>query len=224
MATADHNYIFIVTYGRSGSTVLQNLLQAIPGYFVRGENMNILYQFYKSYSAAYDARHQHGRKPHAPDNPWYGANEIDPESVRHRLIDTFVDEILHPPKDARVVGFKEIRFHEAGPEHFEDFLNFIHDSFPGCKFIFNSRPWEEVSRSGWWATMDPLRVKEVITGADALYADYLTAHPDRGLQLHQQITRADAAAFKPLFEFLGEPFDLDAVAGITNKKLHHTGV
>ena len=224
MATADHTYIFIVTYGRSGSTVLQNLLQAIPGYFVRGENMNILYQLYNSYKAAHDARYDHGKKPHGPDDPWYGANEIEPENVRRRLIDTFVEEILRPPKDVRVVGFKEIRFHEAGPEHFENFLNFIHGSFPGCKFIFNSRPWEEVSRSGWWAKMDPVRVKEVITGADALYTDYLVAHPERGILLHQHITREDAAAFKPLFEFLGEHYDHETVAAITGKKLAHTGI
>lgn len=34
--------IFIVTYGRSGSTLLQNLLMTIPGCIIRGENHNAM--------------------------------------------------------------------------------------------------------------------------------------------------------------------------------------
>ena len=31
-------FVFVVTYGRSGSTLLQTVLQSIDGYFIRGEN------------------------------------------------------------------------------------------------------------------------------------------------------------------------------------------
>src|SRR5688572_1085508 len=31
-------HLFIVTYGRSGSTLLQGVLNSIPGYLIRGEN------------------------------------------------------------------------------------------------------------------------------------------------------------------------------------------
>ena len=34
--------VFVVTYGRSGSTVLQNMLNALPGHILRGENANLL--------------------------------------------------------------------------------------------------------------------------------------------------------------------------------------
>lgn len=36
-------YVFIITYGRSGSTLTQNLLNSLPGYCIRGENSNLLY-------------------------------------------------------------------------------------------------------------------------------------------------------------------------------------
>lgn len=220
----DRKYIFIVTYGRSGSTVLQSILQAIPGYFIRGENMNMLLPLYQASVAAHTTRYTHGKNPHKPDYPWYGADEVVPERFTKRLLETFEEEILQPPEDARVVGFKEIRFHEAGPEHFEPFLNFIHDNFPGCKFIFNTRPWEEVARSGWWATMRPERVKQIITGAEALYADYLSKYPERGIHMQHEITREDPAAFKPLFEFIGEDYDAEAVAAVAARRLGHTGV
>ncbi|MBV1900860.1 MAG: sulfotransferase, partial [Kordiimonadaceae bacterium] len=137
MSADNRSFIFIVTYGRSGSTVLQGLLQAIPGYFIRGENMNTLFPLYKACTAAHTARYTHGKNPHGQDDPWFGADVIKPEVFTKRIVDTFIEEILQPPADARVVGFKEIRFHEGGSEHFEPFLNFIFEHFPGCKFIFN---------------------------------------------------------------------------------------
>jgi len=217
-------FIFIVTYGRSGSTVLQSLLQAIPGYFVRGENMNTLYELYKASVAAHTTRYTHGRNPHKFDNPWYGANEIVPENFTKRLVQAFIDEIITPPEGARVIGFKEIRFHEAGTEHFEAFLNFISENFVPSKFIFNTRPWEEVARSGWWANMVPDRVQEIITGADALYSNYMKKYPDRSIHMQHAITRENPEAFKPLFEFLGEDYDAEKVEAIANRRLGHTGV
>jgi hypothetical protein len=41
-ARRDLGYVFIVTYGRSGSTLLQGVLNSIPGYLVRGENRQAL--------------------------------------------------------------------------------------------------------------------------------------------------------------------------------------
>ena len=140
------------------------------------------------------------------------------------MLGSFVSEILRPPAEARVVGFKEIRFHEAGPDEFEPFLNFIHDNFAGCKFVFNTRPWEEVARSGWWANMKPERVQEIISAADTLYADYLKKYPVRAIHLRHEVTRADPKAFEPLFEFLGETYDEDMVAAVAGKRLGHSGV
>lgn len=218
------NFIFIVTYGRSGSTVLQSVLQSIPGYFVRGENMNVLFPLYKASLAAHTTRYQHGKKNHAPDDPWYGADEVVPEDFTARLRAAFVEEILRPPADTRVAGFKEIRFHEAGEEHFEPFLNFIHETFEGCKFVFNTRPWQEVSRSGWWASMDPARVEEIITTADGYYESYLSKYPERGIRMRHEITREDPEAFMPLFDFLGETYDAETVASVAGRRLGHTGV
>lgn len=220
----DRSHIFIVTYGRSGSTILQSILHSTPGYFIRGENMNGLYSIFSASKAAHFMRYEHGRKQHAPDDPWFGADEVNPRRYTKRLVDIFMDEIIQPPLEARVVGFKEIRFHEAGAEEFEPFLNFMYDNFSGCKFIFNTRPWEEVARSGWWANMKPERVEEIITGADALYADYLKKYPERGIHLRHEVTRESPSAFKPLFEFLGEPYDEGLVEAVTGKRLGHSGV
>ena len=43
--------VFVITYGRSGSTLLQNMFNALPGYVLRGENNNILSSLVQSWEA-----------------------------------------------------------------------------------------------------------------------------------------------------------------------------
>ncbi len=40
-------YLFVMTYGRSGSTLVSGLLNAVPGYLVRGENRNALLHLFR---------------------------------------------------------------------------------------------------------------------------------------------------------------------------------
>lgn len=40
--------LLIVTYGRSGSTLLQSMLQTIPGAHIAGENYNALHPIFQS--------------------------------------------------------------------------------------------------------------------------------------------------------------------------------
>ena len=51
MILSDYSYIFIVTYAKSGSTLLQSLINAAPGVDIKGENTNALYHLYKSYAS-----------------------------------------------------------------------------------------------------------------------------------------------------------------------------
>ncbi len=217
-------FVCIVTYGRSGSTVLQTVLQTIPGYHIRGENMNVLYSLYRAANAAHSTRYDHGNKDHGMEEPWYGADKVVPERFSKKLIDIFVEEIIQPPSDARVIGFKEIRFHEAGPEQFEDYLNFIHENLAPCKFVFNVRNWQDVSKSGWWASMDQELVRGIVENCDSMYAAYQQKYPERTLQLSYDETKNNPAAFQPLFDFLGEPFDLEKVTEIVGRRLKHTGL
>lgn len=222
MALKDHDgFVFIITYGRSGSTVLQKVLQSIEGYFIRGENNHTLFPLYMAYRRAHEARFKHGGTPQGPDNPWYGADAILPANFSQRLCDVFLEEIIKPPKSARIVGFKEIRFHEAGPELFDQYLDFIAAKFPNTKFIFNMRRWEDVSKSSWWATMDPQRVQEILETCDGFYKKYAAKHPGRSLLMQFEDFRGNPDAFVPLFEFLGEPFDRAKIEEVISHKLEH---
>ena len=223
MPVIPENHVFIVTYGRSGSTVLQRVLQSIDGYFIRGENNHTLYPMYLAYRRAYEARYSHGKAEHHPTDPWYGADAIDPAHFAQGLADLFLQDIIQSPPNVRVVGFKEIRFHEAEGELFEPYLDFIFDNFKNSKFIFNMRRWQDVSKSSWWATMDPERVRSIIEGADSLYKRYAAKHPKRCHLMQYENHAGQPDAYAPLFDFLGEPFDRETIANLIGTRLDHAG-
>ena len=60
MSFLNFKSIIIVTYGRSGSTLLQGLLNASPEILVKGENMNYFYHIFKSHKDLCKASSQFG--------------------------------------------------------------------------------------------------------------------------------------------------------------------
>ena len=222
-APAD-GYVFIVTYGRSGSTLLQNLLNSLPGYCIRGENNHTLFHLSQAHDAVEGAESMKGMRtrgrPSQPTHPWYGAERVDPDRYGKALADAFVREVLRLDPSVRVGGFKEIRYHTQ-KFAFTQQLNFIYRTFPKARVIFNTRDHAAVAKSGWWAKQDPEHVTKVLSGAEALYRDYLEVYPERGLHVHYDDYVAGPEAFRPLFSFLGEPWDGDLVTRVLDTRLEH---
>lgn len=214
-------YVFIVTYGRSGSTLLQTLLQSINGYFIRGENANALLPLYQSVSRIATARVDHGYREIEAKGPWYGINQVEPERYAKKLLDVFIEEIIQPPEDARVIGFKEIRVHEAKSGEFERYLDFMATHFAPAKFIFNRRGWEDVAASGWWKNCEPELVKGIVEEADGLYADYVAKHPDRCFVAQYEDYVGKPDYWRAMFKFLGEVYDPDTVKSLCERRLKH---
>jgi len=222
----EDGYVFIVTYGRSGSTLLQNLLNSIPGYCIRGENNNTLYHMARAWDAVSGSEQMRGQRrsgqPTTREHPWYGAELVDPDPLGRDLAATFLRDVLRPPPDARVAGFKEIRFHLAGA-HAGAYLDFILRFFPKARFIFNTRDHAAVARSGWWASMDPAAVKYELERAETVFSRMRDQLGDRALALHYDDYVGKPLALKPLFDFLGEPFDADRVGQVIERRLTHSG-
>jgi sulfotransferase family protein len=217
-------FVFIVTYGRSGSTLLQNLINSIDGYQIRGENNNMLFHMARAWMAVNGSEEMRGMrfsgKTSDQTHPWFGAECVDPDALGAQLANTFTRAILQPAKNTRVSGFKEIRFH-TNKAYFDRFLNFIHQFFPKSRFIFNTRDHDAVAKSGWWAKQDPAHVKQVLGEAESLFDAYAKQYPDRVYQLHydEYVGRPDK--LRPLFKFLGEPFDRDMVETVMATRLDH---
>ena len=216
--------VVLVTYGRSGSTLVQNLLNALPGALVRGENENLLAPLARAWDILRASQQRAdmliNERVTGPHHPWYGFEAALPESFGADLALAFARSLLRPARDTRIAGFKEIRWHND-PALFPVMLDFLRAFFPGVRIVFNLRDHAAVCRSGWWKTMPPEAVRRSLQEAEALYAAYAARHPGACLTLHYERYVTGPAAWRPLFAFLDEPYDADLVQRALDRRLTH---
>ncbi|KAF0674594.1 sulfotransferase [Profundibacterium mesophilum] len=221
------SHVIIVTYGRSGSTLLQNLLNGLEGYCIRGENNNALFHAARAWHALVGAEPVQGLRrtgeTTGPDHPWYGAETVDTEAFGAAMARAFLADVLRPPAGTRVAGFKEIRFHHCGG-YLDAYLDFILRFVPDPRFVFNTRDHAATARSGWWAAMDPDAVKRELDIAEACFARMRERLGERAIAVHYDDYVADIAALEPLFAFLGDRPDKRTVARVMGRRLPHSGV
>lgn len=218
-------YVFLVTYGRSGSTLLQAVLNTLPHYCIRGENEGVLQSLYIAAAQARETRSRYGDDSDNSDHPWFGAGLVEPGKFSERLHCVFVDEILKPPSSALVIGMKEIRWFML--EHqwlayisLDGMLDWMRVLFDPCKIVFNVRDVDAVIKS-WAGVQEAKWVRDMVTGEDARYAAYQVEHPDACITMNYDEYATDPQALERLFDFLREPFSLPIIQRVLEKPLTH---
>ena len=213
-------FVLIVTYARSGSTVLQSVLASIPGSHIMGENGDALAGLFASWRSASHARDEQGGQMRAASgDPWRGAHRIDPDRYNRELVRVFISEILQPPDDAWLVGFKEVRYFDHDDDLVE-YLDYVRTSFSPALLVFNRRRAADVARSGWWKDHQSDIAGEVAR-FDQLTSAYAGAHPHETIIVDYDEWSADPHALRPLFEHLGATFDLPTVRRVLELRLTH---
>jgi Sulfotransferase family len=223
-ARKDHDFVFIVAYARSGSTLLQALMNACPGVSIRGENNNALYHLFRSIRAVEEAKRDHG-KPFtaAPaDEPWHGAHRIEPRFFEARALTLFLRRVLTPPAGARVIGFKEIRYtpHFIPDDQFAPYMSFLLDCFPRSKIVFNSRRAADVAASAFIAQEYPQTVHQWVNASDARFAAFAKTS-DRVIHMRYEDWVADPAKVHAMLDFLGLDWTPEGVQAVMAKPLTH---
>jgi hypothetical protein len=201
-------FIFIVTFGRSCSTLLQGMLNAIDGYCVRGENDGALFNIYKAIAGVERLSRVWGGASE-PVNPMYGAHLLEPEEFQTVLLDAFFDRVLNVPPESRCCRFKEIRhtMFQMKDAEFHAYMDFLEGAFPGAGFIFNIRSIEGASKSSWWGNMkDDAKKYGILVNARQRLASRASMTKN-GLLFSYDEWIADPDYARRLFDFLGEPYD-----------------
>jgi hypothetical protein len=209
----DLAYLFVVTYGRSGSTLLAGILNSIPGHLIRGENRDALHHLYLFHKTLADERARVG-----PDNgrqrthPFYGIGDVPLDRSLADIRTLVLDTVLRPKEDTRVTGFKEIRWYHPD---LEDYVAWLRDVFPGARFVVNTRNHDAVLKSGWWAEGDHA---EGLAAAEAGILALADSLGEAAYRVHYDDYVADPGVLRGMFDWLGEPFDEAAVQAVMAKR------
>lgn len=208
MTQVDH--VFVMTYGRSGSTLLMGILNSIPGWLIRGENrhaMRHLYDFHRS-GLAERARVDPDRASQ-PTHPWFGIQDFPEEASLAHIRGLAEATLLRPEPSTRVTGYKEIRWYDAD---LPDYVQFLQQVFPGARFVLNTRRLEDVAASNYWTHKDdPLGQVRAIEDKMLAAAEVLG---DAVHRVHYDDYVADPEVLRGLFDWLGEDFDRASIEAV----------
>ena len=203
-------YLFVVTYGRSGSTLLMGLLNSIPGYLIRGENWDALHHLFGFHRTLEEgSRKWDPARLRQRTHPFYGAGDFPVRKSLAGIRALALDTVLRPKPDTRVTGFKEIRWYH---DDVEEYVAWLRRVFPGARFVVNTRDHDEVRRSGWWA-----KRPEDAAALPAIEARILALSAtlgDAAYRVHYNDYVADPGVLRGLFDWLGEPYDEAAVRAV----------
>ena len=206
----DLDHVFVMTYGRSGSTLLMGILNSIPGWLLRGENrhaMRHLYDFHRS-GLTEKARVDPDRASE-PTHPWFGIQDFPEQTSLQHIRALAEATLLRPGPGTQVTGYKEIRWYDAD---LPDYVDFLRQVFPGARFVVNTRRLEDVAASNYWTHKD-----DPLAQVTAIEEKILAAASDLGeaaYRVHYDDYVADPGSLRGLFEWLGEDFDEQRVRDV----------
>ena len=209
----DLSYVFICTYGRSGSTLLQGVLNSIPGYLIRGENRQALRYLYDLHQTVMRQKRTfkgwiNRGEPLPVSHPFYGIDGY-PDTAHRDFRRLALNLLLRPDEDTRVTGFKEIRWAD---DDVLGYLQFLRNVFPDARFVINTRNLDDVARSAWWGE-DP-DARSVLERAEARLVDIERELGGSSYRVRYDEYVADPSVLQGLFDWLGEDFDLEAVRAV----------
>lgn len=176
--------VFVVTYGRSGSTLLQGLLNALPRTVVRGENGFYVIDLFRATRRATTFATSHNK--HGIRNvtsAFYGLYTVRSKAfvtgTRRLMVPMLLGE--HRRADVDRLGFKEVLWHEIAPEETEAFFDWFDRVFPGARYVLHTRDRRALPSSGFWRHQDVDSVFAKVDRVEEVQDFLRRTRPDRVL-------------------------------------------
>jgi hypothetical protein len=180
----------VVTYGRSGSTLVQGLLNTLPRVLVRGENSFYVLPLYRAMAQTMAFRELHyNHRPRQVSSAFYGLRAVRRarfvSATRRLMTENLLGPIDRSAVD--VLGFKEVLWHEVSAEETADFFDFFDETFPGARYVLNTRKHEDVAASGFWQKHDSDEVYAAIKRVEEIQQHLRQTRPDRVLDIRYEL-------------------------------------
>ena len=233
-------FIFIISAGRSGSTVLQSLLNSNSNILIRGENNNFFYETFTTYQSLHKQNNSDER-----DNPWFGFEHFEPTLYKKMIRKLGKRYLLgdYSKQSIDTLGFKEIRlfnlFDSQGVYGKKNTLlkqgtnpkaellaytNYIKELFPDSTTIFLRRNPSEIANSGWWKNRETYNLQTLCKDLDSFQNEFANiATPGDDLCLDYQMLQPQnlASIRKKIYEPLKLKFNQEIAKKVLEKKLDH---
>jgi hypothetical protein len=152
-------HFVVLSYPRTGSTVIQRLINADSNSMCVGEKPMVINHLYDFYTSIEDAMLViPSLFPEIPldddKNPVYRADHVDMGLLKHMLREVF-EEVVLARGNVPNIGWKENFISPFADGDIADKqIKFIHDLFPGIRFILNLRDPVETAKSPIWRVRD----------------------------------------------------------------------
>ncbi len=198
----NYKSILIVTYGRSGSTLLQGVLNSIDGIHIRGENMEFCWHLYNAWKALSESRQYVSlENSMLLTSPWYGSEQLSPDGFLRDAKRIVKEQLTTGLPDNICYGFKEIRYIDHLDE-LELYIGFLCKIFPDPLILFNTRDHDAVSISGWWKDADTQALKKTLKKADDAFRIYSMSHANCYVMRYERLIQG-TDKLGSFFNYLG---------------------
>ncbi len=217
-------HVFVVTYGRTGSTALLKALNAIDGACIRGQNGGVLADLAEAVETLRDfAAERANDLALAAGNPWVGLGEARPDALARSLAEAFTRDVLAPPPGTRLTGFKEIRYTDEilSDRSFDATIRFMLEAFPDPRIVFLTRDPAQCARSGWWQDRDPEVVVDVLEMTMERFRRAHETHRDHSFMIDHATFDRRPVGLHPLVDWLGETVNQEVLAAALEERLLH---
>lgn len=215
-------FVFVVTYGRSGSTLTQGMLNTLPRTLVRGENNLYLLPMFRAYASLETFKDKFGGPGAAKaSSAFYGLREVDlaafAASVRQLVQQQLLGDVA--PSDVDRLGFKEVLWHRIKPEEWSDFFGFMDLAFDEPRYVLNRRDVAMTSTSGFWQKKEPGVAEQQINRVRRLQDFLRESRTDRCVDTQFEAMTSDdqavaAEELRRLAEFVTGSCDDDLLAAL----------
>lgn len=202
-------HVFIVTYGRTGSTVLMNVLNAIEGVVIVGENRNHIYDLWRVFTGLHDWQELGANE--TPTHPFFGSKAV-PFQARRDAILTLIERYFDSwPRAAStdIRGFKEVRY--VLPD-FQEYMDFLDQTFGNALFICLTRAAEQCVGSGFYKNFYEADVLAVLAKANQDFCELAERKPASVFDIDYSDLFLGSTRLDGLFERLGRRPDAESLA------------
>ncbi len=211
--TSRFRSVYVVTYGRSGSTLLTGYLSHLPGFDIKGENYLFPLPLADAQQLLADAAGLPYGGREKPASPWYGSQSFSTVQWKRDVRRALLNQLYPLKPIPKTIGFKEIRWwYRTTDADFEQKLNWLLNVRAPGAVIFLTRDLDKTMSGAWWAQESEEKRAESRAGLEAFEVRalaYAAAHPERSIHITYEDFCADSGAAQRVCRLLGVRFRED---------------